>query len=181
MDDETLVSAWLESRDESLFRELVERYQTRVLRLVSSVLGPFRGVDAEETAQDVFVRVYQKLGQFRGQAKFATWLYRVARGVAVNRARATRVRLPHLGDDALRELVSHDDPQRRASDGQRDAIVAAAVESLPDAYRTIVYLHYWNDVPVGDIAEMLDMPAGTIKSYLFRARERLARLLEDQR
>jgi RNA polymerase sigma-70 factor (ECF subfamily) len=181
MDDETLVASWFESRDESLFRELVERYQTRVLRLVSSILGPFRGVDAEETAQDVFVRVYEKLAQFRGDAKFATWLYRVARGVAINRARRARVRLPHLGDDALRELVSRDDPQRRATDEQRDALVAAAVESLPDAYRTIVYLHYWNDVPVSDIADMLGMPSGTIKSYLFRARERLSRTLEDHR
>lgn len=181
MDDETLVAAWIATRDESLFRELVERYQWRVLRLVSSILGPFRDVDAEETAQDVFVRVYEKLGQFRGEAKFATWLYRVARGVAVNRSKPARVRLPHISADALRELASPDDPQRRASEEQRDAIVAAAVESLPEVYRHVVYLHYWNDVPVADIADMLGMPAGTIKSYLFRARERLARILEEHR
>lgn len=177
MDDEALVAAWMASREESLFRELVERHQANVLRLVASVLGPFRDIDAEETAQDVFVRVYEKLPQFRGESKFATWLYRVARGVAINRSRVARVRLPHVPADVLRTLAGGDDPERRVRDEERNALVAAAVESLPESYRTVVYLHYWNDVPVGEMAEMLGIPAGTIKSYLFRARERLARTL----
>jgi RNA polymerase sigma-70 factor (ECF subfamily) len=181
MTDEALVAAWIDSRDESLFRELVERHQEKVFRLVASVLGPFRDIDAEETAQDVFVRVHDKLPQFRGDAKFTTWLYRVAYSVAVNRTQSARVRLPHVDVDALRALASADDPHRRATDAERDALVAAAVESLPEVYRTVIYLHYWNDVPLAEIAELLCAPAGTIKSYLFRARARLARILEGAR
>jgi RNA polymerase sigma-70 factor (ECF subfamily) len=177
-DDEALVAGYLETRDEAQFRALVERYQERVFRLVSSVLGPFRDCDAEEATQDVFLRVHEKLGQFRGSAKFGTWLYRVAYSVAINRSRAARFRLPHV---ELPSLVAPDDPYRDLAANERAAIVAAAVESLPEVYRTTVYLHYWNDTPLDEIAELLGAPVGTIKSYLFRARERLARALETMK
>ena len=181
MDDESLVTAYLATGDETLFRTLVERYQDRVFRLVSSILGPFRDIDAEETAQDVFLRVHERLGQFRGGAKLGTWLYRVAYSVAINRSKAARMRLPHVDVEALRGLASSDDPYRNLAEGERDALVAAAVETLPDVYRTVIYLHYWHDAPVEEIAELLGAPAGTVKSYLFRARERLARALETSR
>jgi len=181
MDDEALVARYLASRDEALFRELVERHQENVFRLVASVLGPFRDADAEEATQDVFLRIHEKLAQFRGAAKFGTWVYRVAYSVAINRSRAARLRLPHVDASVLRDLASIDDPHRTFAERERDAIVAAAVESLPDVYRTVVYLHYWTDAPLDEIAELLSAPVGTIKSYLFRARERLAHLLPEAR
>lgn len=180
-DDESLVAGYLASREEAQFRALVERYQERVFRLVASVLGPFRDCDAEEATQDVFLRVHEKLGQFRGTAKFGTWLYRVAYSVAVNRSRAARLRMPHVDVASLPALLAVDDPFRDLAANERAAIVAAAVESLPEVYRTVVYLHYWNDAPLDEIAELLGAPIGTVKSYLFRARERLARTLEDLR
>ena len=181
MDDEALVTGYLDSHDETLFRALVERYQEKVFRLVCSIVGPFRDLDAEEIAQDVFVRVHDKLAQFRGGAKFGTWLYRVAYSVAINRSKGARIRLPHVDVEAVRDLASSDDPYRNLADSERDALVAAAVESLPDVYRTVVNLHYWHDAPVEEIAELLGAPPGTVKSYLFRARERLARILESPR
>ena len=177
MDDESLVAAYLATRDEALFRTLVERHQDKVFRLVCSILGPFRDADAEEAAQDVFLRVHAKLGQFRGGSKFTTWLYRVAYSVAINRSKVARLRLPHTTIDALRTLASDEDPHRSLDEKQRDAVIASALESLPDVYRTVVYLHYWNDASIDDIAELLGAPSGTIKSYLFRARERIARLI----
>lgn len=181
MDDEALAAGYLASREERLFRELVERYQTKVFRLVASVLGPFRDADAEEVTQDVFLRVHEKLGQFRGASKFGTWLYRLAYNVAVNRSKVARLRLPHVAVDVLHGLAAHDDPRRIVLDEERDARVAAALEALPEIYRTVVYLHYWNDASVDEIAELLGAPSGTIKSYLFRARERLARILEEMK
>jgi len=180
-DDAALAAGYLATRDDALFRTLVERYQERVLRLVSSVLGPFRDCDAEEATQDVFLRVHEKLGQFRGASRLGTWIYRVAYSVAVNRSRAARLRLPHVDVSLLRDLAARDDPHRDLAESERTAIVAAAMESLPDVYRTAVYLHYWHDAPLEEIAELLGAPVGTIKSYLFRARERLARSLEEMR
>lgn len=177
MTDEELVGRYRQARDPSAFRELVERHASRVLRLVSAVLGPFRHMDAEETAQDVFVRAHEKLEQFRGEASFGTWLYRIAWSVALNKTKAARIRLPHVAVDALSALASGDDPQRDLLDAERAALVAAAVETLPDLYRTAIYLHYWQQVPVSEIAAALTVPENTVKSYLLRGRERLGQQL----
>jgi RNA polymerase sigma-70 factor (ECF subfamily) len=177
MTDEELVGRYRQARDPSDFRELVDRHASRVHRLVSSVLGPFRHMDAEETSQDTFVRAHEKLEQFRGEASFATWLLRIAWSVALNRTKSARIRLPHVPIDALSPLLSGDDPQRDLLDAERVALVAEAVETLPDLYRTAIYLHYWQGAPVSEIAASLAVPENTVKSYLLRGRERLGREL----
>lgn len=177
MTDEQLVARYVAARDPDDFRLVVERNAPHVLRLVSSILGPFRDTDAEETTQDVFVRVHERLDQFRGESRFATWLYRVAYRVALNRARAARLRLPHVADDALHALAADDDPRNDVLTSERASLLAAAIESLPDLYRSVVYLHYWQETTVDEISCLLDIPPNTIKSYLFRARERIARAL----
>jgi len=180
MTDEELVARYVAGRDPADYRELVERNAAPVLRLVSSVLGPFRDTDAEETAQDVFLRVHETLAQFRGEAKFSTWLYRTAYRMALNRARTARLRLTHVGLDAMHALAAADDPLGNALGAERARTIAEAVEELPEIYRTAIYMHYWQETPVGDIAALLGVPANTIKSYLFRARERLARALASK-
>lgn len=180
MSDEELVRRYLADRDPADFRELVERQAPRVLRLVASVLGPHRQGEIEETVQDVFIRVHQKLDRFHGGASFATWLYRVAYNLAIDRVKLARLRMPHLDIDALYTLASASDPQREAIDAQRAALLGEAIESLPDLYRSVVYLHYWQETPIDEIAAFLGAPANTIKSYLFRARERIGRFLEQK-
>jgi RNA polymerase sigma-70 factor (ECF subfamily) len=180
MTDEELVRRYLADRGTGDFRELVERQAPRVLRLVASVLGPYRQGDIEETVQDVFVRVHEKLDRFHGEAAFSTWLYRIAYNLAIDRAKLARLRMPHIDVDALHALASASDPQREAIDAERAALLAEAVEALPDLYRSVVYLHYWQETPVDEIAAYLGAPANTIKSYLFRARERIGRFLEQK-
>lgn len=180
MTDEELATRYAAARDPADFRELVERNAPMVLRLVSSVLGPFRDADAEETAQDVFLRVHEKIGQFRGSSKFSTWLYRVAYNVAVNRSRTARLRLTHVTLEALSQAISGDDPLAMALDTETTAAIAAAVDSLPDVYRSAVYLYYWLETPVEEIAILLGAPPNTVKSYLSRARERLGRALREK-
>ena len=180
MTDEELAARYVAARDPSDFRELVERTAPAVMRLVSSILGPFRDLDAEEVVQDVFLRVHERLAQFRGEARFATWLYRVAWNVAVNRVKLARYRLPHVAIDALHDVAGDDDPHGRAAAGERAKLLAAAVESLPDLYRTVVYLHYWQETPVGEIATLVGAPVNTVKSYLFRARERIAAVMREK-
>ena len=179
MTDEELAARYVAARDPADFRLLTERNGPQVLRLVSSILGPFRDTDAEETAQDVFLRAHEKR-QFRGEAKFATWLYRIAWSVALNRAKLARLRKPHVSEDALQALAAIDDPYDDAVAAERASLIAEAVESLPDIYRTVVNLHYWHEAGVDEIAALLSAPPNTVKSYLFRARERLARLLSEK-
>lgn len=178
MTDEELVERYLAARDPADFRELVERNGPRVLRLVASILGPFRGVDAEETAQDVFLRAHERLAQFRREARFSTWLHRIAWSVAVNRTRSLPARRAHVPLEAALGIAGPADPGADAEAAERAARVGEAVESLPDLYRTVVYLHYWQEASVAEIGELLGAPPNTVKSYLFRARERILRALE---
>jgi RNA polymerase sigma-70 factor (ECF subfamily) len=123
------------------------------------------------------VRVHDKLGQFRADARFTTWLYRVAYSVALNRKKRARLRLPHVSVDILHAIASADDPHDVAVAAERASDLAAAVEGLPDLYRTVIYLHYWQETSVEEIAALLGAPPNTIKSYLFRARARIERAL----
>lgn len=179
--DEELISRFLESGDVELFEDLVRRHQDRVFRLVVSVLGPGSEGEAEEVAQEVLLTVYRKLGSFAGRSRFSTWLYRITYRAAVDRRRGLRHHTPHLGEEALAPLAAPDaDPEARAGTAERRRGVLTALGALPDLYRTAVYLHYWMELSVAEIGEVLDAPAGTVKSYLFRARQRLAERLAPE-
>jgi RNA polymerase sigma-70 factor (ECF subfamily) len=172
-DDEALVSAYLRTRDPDLFRFLVERHQERVFRLVASILGPFADLDAEELTQDVFVRVLERLDTFRGEARFSSWLYRLAYNRTIERRRRARLRKEHVPCESLEELATSTCPLEAALDREREQVVARLIEGLPELYRSVVHMHYWMDQSIDEIAETLGVPAGTVKSYLSRARQRL--------
>jgi len=172
VDDEATVADYLRTRDPDLFRVLVERYQNRVLRLVASVLGPHADLDAQEVVQDVFVRVHEKLHSYRGEARFGSWLYRLAYNRALEHRRRARIRFPHLPLETAAEPASAD-PLEELADRERQRIVARCVERLPQLYRSVIYMHYWLGSSVEEIAEALGVPEGTVKSYLSRARQRL--------
>ncbi|HWC65784.1 MAG TPA: RNA polymerase sigma factor [Thermoanaerobaculia bacterium] len=157
-------------RDPEAFRRFVEAYSGRVFRLVASILGPWRDVDAEDVVQEVFLRAWQRLDQFRGESSIGTWLYRIAWTQALNRKRAARIRLPHVPLESLAETASGAEEMNSVL-ARRE--VAAAVEELPDLYRTVLLLHYWAGCGVAEIGELLQAPEGTVKSYLARGRERL--------
>jgi RNA polymerase sigma-70 factor (ECF subfamily) len=171
--DEAIVSGYLETRDPDLFRVLVERHQERVLRLVASILGPFADRDAEEVTQEVFVRVHERLASFRGESRFSTWLHRLAFNRAIELRRRARLRFEHVPWGDLQAAPTRDGPHEAVLESERERAVARLVEELPDVYRSVVHLHYWMDESVEEIAGTLDVPAGTVKSYLARARARL--------
>jgi RNA polymerase sigma-70 factor, ECF subfamily len=173
MTDEALAARFAAARDPDDFRTLVDRHGAMVLRLVSSILGPFRDTDAEDIAQDVFLRMHERIGQFRGEARFTTWLYRLAYHVAVNRLRTARLRFEHVDLEKLRLPSVAADADEQISTGERARLLALEIERLPDLYRTVIYLHYWQEASIQDMTALLGAPPNTIKSYLFRARARL--------
>ena len=175
--DREIVARFVERRDPDAFRRIVEEYQERVFRLVCSILGPWSDLDAEEVTQDVFLRVYRKAGQFRGESEFGSWLYRVAYSTALNHRQSSRIRLPHESDEGLAAEAVGPNPYEETLRATTKRRVAIALESLPDLYRTVLFLYYWQDFAVGEIAEAIGAPEGTVKSYLSRARERLRKSL----
>ncbi len=175
--DEWLVARCREAADEGAFAELVRRYQGPVFRLAVSILGQGFAPEAEDVTQDVMLRVHHALATFRGDAKFGTWVYRIAFNHALNTKARVRFRAPHVGDEVLASTASPDrGPDDRLQDERRRQAVVALVAGLPEVYQSALRLHYWLGASMSEIAEMLDVPENTVKSYLHRAR----RLLQAQ-
>jgi len=172
MDDQSLVAEFLQTRRTEVFGQLVERHQANVFRLVASILGPYSDADAEEVAQEAFLDAFRNLAKYRAEARFSTWLYRVAANCALDRRARARFRLPHVGDAVLERMAEEGgSPFEAAAARQVRERVARVLEELPDQARTLLYLRYWMDCGVAEIAELLGMNEGTVKSYLARARK----------
>jgi RNA polymerase sigma-70 factor (ECF subfamily) len=183
VDDAQLVETFQRSGDETAFRQLVERHRGPVFRLVLSILGPGYQGTAEELTQDVFVKVYAKLEQFRGEAKFSSWLYRIAYNIALDHRSGLRFRTPHVGEEALMAVPSEsiqDDPHAGALRRRTSKAVKQCLAELPDLYRSVLHSFYWLGMTVPEISSTLSTPEGTIKSYLYRGRTRLAKLLAER-
>jgi RNA polymerase sigma-70 factor (ECF subfamily) len=163
--------------DEHAFRELVDQYKGLVFALVArSITNRAR---AEEVAQDVFLKVYKGLSYFRGESKLSTWIYRIALNTLSQERR----------DPAM---VSLDDPEGHApamAMGRDDETLSGmalrdrltkAIARLPPQYQLLVNAHYLKGVQYEDLAEALDMPLGTVKTHLHRAKRQLRQLLETE-
>lgn len=165
---------FFETGDPRDFQQLVEDYQRRVFRLVASVLGPYTDAEAEDVMQEVFLQVHRNASGYRRGTNFGTWLYAIARNRAIDRRRQARFRLPHLPVEALMGATSQDDPELRRE-------VAQCLEALPELYRTLLYLYYWQGASVEEISEYTGLVPGTVKSYLGRARQRVESMLSGRR
>jgi RNA polymerase sigma-70 factor (ECF subfamily) len=179
--DNALVARCRDDDDERAFAELVRRYRNPVFRLTASILGQGFEGEAEEVAQEVFVRVHAALRSFRGESKFSTWLFRIAFNHALNLKARVRYRVPHLGDDALAARASPErGPFDRLADKRRTRAVLECVAALPEAYQAAVRLYYWMDASVADVASILGVPENTVKGYLHRARRHLETMLKQR-
>ncbi len=176
--DNDLIGEFLETGNNDLFAELVERYQSRVLRLVSSVLGPKLTRDAQDVVQEAFVRVFRNLPRFRAASSFSTWLYRIAYNAAVDHRRRLVRQHQLLDSDGSLGPVA----ETSNLSAEERLAVFNAVEDLPDPYRTALFLHYWHGSSLAEIGELLGARPNTVKTYLFRGRQRLGKTLrgEDQ-
>ena len=176
--DEWLVERCREPGDDAAFAELVRRYRGPVFRLAVSILGQAFEPEAEDVVQDVMLRVHHALRSFRGEARFGSWIYRVAFNQALNVKARARYRAPHVTDQALSATASPDrGPHDRLEDDRRRQALLACVGELPEVYQSALRLHYWLGASVSEIAALLDAPENTVKSYLLRARRLLQAML----
>jgi RNA polymerase sigma-70 factor, ECF subfamily len=174
--DEELVRRYL-AGDERAFSLLVERHQTRVFNVALRVLGD--PDDARDAAQDAFLSMLRKLSQFRGDSAFTTWLHRVTVNscydILRKRRRQPMLRLVGDEDDPLPETGP---PVADHADATVDSIdVARALLLIPEEYRVTLVLADIQDVPYEEIARVLDVPMGTVKSRVHRGRIALARAM----
>jgi RNA polymerase sigma-70 factor (ECF subfamily) len=174
--DEVLVGKYL-AGDERAFSVLVERHQTRVFNVALRVLGDPE--DARDATQDAFVSMLRKLSQFRGESAFTTWLHRVTLNscydILRKRRRQPMLRLVGDEDDPLPDTGP---PVPDHADATVASIeVARALQLIPEEYRVTLVLADIQDLPYEEIARVLDVPVGTVKSRVHRGRIALARAM----
>ena len=178
--DETTLVARLRQRDERAFTWMVRRYQDRVFGLVFRMLGDRQ--EAEDLAQEVFVTVFKAIDSFRGESLFTTWLYRIATNHCRNRlkylARRHHQRQLDIADTAEHDLdgrlsqpVARPDKQLEGYELER--VIQTAMTQLDEDHREVLVLRDVEQLSYEEIAQILDVAEGTVKSRLFRARAAL--------
>ena len=158
--------------DRVAFAELVRRHQGKVRALLLRLCGD-RSL-ADDLAQEVFLRAYRGLVGFEGRSSFGTWVYRISYNVYLNHRSRTRSYAALPEDYDVRAAAPDDALSAPRADLRRD--LGAAIEELPARYRAVIVLYYLQEVSYPEIAEILELPLGTVKTHLHRAK----RLLRQQ-
>ena len=173
MADERRVIARAQSGDAAAFRELVERHQSRAYALALRILRS--PADAEEVAQDAFVRVWTALPGFRGESSFSTWLHRIVARRALDRVAVLKNR--RAREQLEESLPERADPladgRKRDEHRARTVVLQRMIDRLSPHQRAAVTLFYYEGRSVEDVATVLGMPANTVKTHLLRARTAL--------
>lgn len=166
--------------DNDAFCQIVERFQARLYNSMLNIVGSHD--EAEDVVQESFVQAYLKLDTFQGNSKFFTWLYRIAFNNALSRQRRRR---PELSIEQSRELTGHDPEDRTEAPDEpllrdeRVALVHSGLELLTDEHRHILILREMEELTYEEIAELLVINIGTVRSRLSRARGQLKLHLEE--
>ncbi len=179
-DDQAAINRVLDG-DTAAYAELVERYQRRLLGLLVHACGSHH--EAEDMAQETFTRAYRKLHLFSGQSQFYTWLCRVAMNLLISQRRRKRVenQIPREGFEvALDSIGSTEDAEESLERSEMQNQVRQAIAMLDIERRTVVLLRDFDGMDYDAIAETLDIPVGTVRSRLHRARLELKTILEQR-
>jgi RNA polymerase sigma-70 factor (ECF subfamily) len=160
----------LQTGDEEAFRELVESYRTKVYRVIWSIV---RGdADADEIAQEVFVKVYFGIGGFRRLSSLSTWIYRIAVNEAYGHLRKRRTRL--IGIEAALKVADGTPAPDRALAGRE--LLEALLARLADEERTLLLLREADGMSIAELSELTGTNESTVKVRLYRTRQKLAQL-----
>ena len=184
-----------QDKDIAAFDEIVARYKHKIFNYIYRMVGDSE--EAEDLTQEVFVKTYVSLGSFRSQASLNTWLYRIAGNPCIDSHRKRTRRQNALGGSLVSlsepatadaEIGEDSGPARDVPDSSMEPYVVLArkdlderahlaLQSLPEKMRRVIVLHDLEDVPYEEIASILGIPLGTVKSRLFNARMQLRDLL----
>lgn len=181
MDENQLIEQILGGNTHA-FRFLVKKYERLVFHIAGRMLNQL--ADLEDVCQDVFIKVYKKLPEFRREAKLSTWIGTIAYREAVDFLRKKGLpyqELQNLNDKNVGSLIDNNHPEKIQTQAERIAKVRELIADLPSVYRTVLSLYHIEELTYKEIEEITQLPQGTLKSYLHRARQLLKdRLLKHQ-
>ncbi|ETN96032.1 RNA polymerase sigma-70 factor, ECF subfamily [Zhouia amylolytica] len=166
--------------DTLAFSNLVEKYQDMVFSIAFKLLR--NREEAEDAAQDAFVKCYHSLPKFKGEAKFSSWLYRIVYNTSLDRLKANKKSLGDMVVDEISEgeLESVETTLNYIEGKERSAIIKAAVEKLPSEEQVLILLYYFEELSLREITEVVDISLENIKVRLFRSRKKLFKLLKNE-
>ena len=183
MNDEQVLVQRARNGEIGAFCELVELYKKKIYYLSLDLTGNHH--DAEDLSQEVFIKAYRSLKNFRGDARFNSWLYRITVNTFISQRRKKSVAAVTLQEDFesesslqyLSESKSSHNPERHAEASLMQQHIDNALQQLTPRERSIFVLRHYNDLPLKEIAQILKITEGTVKSMLFRAIKRLQKEL----
>jgi RNA polymerase sigma-70 factor, ECF subfamily len=174
--------------ERNAFDDLIRRYERKVYNFAYRLCGNYD--EASDVASETFVRVYNAVQNFRGDSSFITWLFRIVTNVYLDEKKRQRARpyqsleeIIELEETAVRRQIEDPEPtpDQRAELRERTDILQAAIDSLPDYQRMMIVMYHTENKSYEEISEILDLPIGTVKSRLNRARLSLREKLEPVR
>lgn len=182
--DEDLIASIL-AGDERLYADLIQRYQGRLVNYLYRMLR--NEEDAHDLAQEVFIKIYGALDRFDPKYRFSTWLFRVAQNAAIDKIRKRRLKLVSLTRPATEDGDGSDwdlpgegpTPYGTVRNLERGVAIRRAIDELPGEYRELISLRHYAELSYDDIAQLKQMPLGTVKNKLFRGRQMLKEKLEE--
>ena len=164
--------------DGRAFERIVEEHHSLVWAAVRSVLGD--RPDVEDTVQEAFIKVYRGLSSFRSASRLSTWIYRIARNEALNASsRARRETVPIESTAPIEDPGER--PDRLVSRAEAAALVERFLPRIDDRWRAAIELRYMGERSCAEISEIMDLPVGTVKTYIHRGKAALRRLMAGER
>ena len=163
------------------FREILATYQDKVYNQAYRMLG--NREEAEEATQDIFLRVHRSLGDFRGESKLSSWIYRIAANVCISRLRKKQLKTSSLDEPAeiegraVSEVVADEtaDPERNYAAMETAEIIRSEVRRLPPLWAQALSLHYFGGQSYEEVAEAMEIPRPTVATYISRGKKQLAK------
>jgi RNA polymerase sigma-70 factor (ECF subfamily) len=165
-------------------------HQDKVYNLAFRILQ--NAEEADDATQEAFFKVWQALGNFRGDAKFSTWLYRIVHNHCLNRLRSNKsnprtvsVETSYDDEGEERDVLANiagdegDNPSLQFEGREQREVIWGQVDALPAKYRAIISMYYSDELSYEEIAEVLDIPVGTVKTHLYRAKAQLKTRLTE--
>lgn len=166
--------------DEQSFNLLVHRYKEKVYWIVRRMIPDHD--EADDITQNVFIKVYQSLGTFKGDSSFYTWIYRIAVNLSLNEIRRKKLRRTFSIDEEVHQLRSTDIPvQERMENDERTQQIRDAIERLPEKQKKVFLLRYYEELPYEEIAKILDTSVGGLKANYFHAVKKIGEHLKHER
>lgn len=177
MDNEQSLIRRAQKGDQDAFAVLVDEHQRYVYNLAFRLLKDEN--EALDLTQETFVRAWTALPNFKGQSQFRTWLYRIATNLCYNRLPNLRRSLNDLGDDVMEEIpeTTFDNPAHHFESDETRTHLYKAIDALDANYKLLITLRYQNELSYDEIASTLNLPLGTVKTGIFRAKEQLRKSL----